>query len=104
MEVIGEAKNITEDSCSNDYWRGPTGKTDEEAEIIIDLKCPMRLETFSIMNGFGNFGTKKYSILGSREVTGPWTELYKGELQQGTELTEEVAFLILSDQEDIYDC
>ena len=94
MEVIEEAMNITEDSCSNDYWRAPTGKTDEEAEIIIDLKCPMRLETFSIINGFKSFGAKKFSIMGSRELTGPWTELYKGELPEGTEMTQEVIIII----------
>ena len=66
------------------------GKTGEEAEIIIDIKCPLRLETFSIMNGFGNFGTRKFSLFGSRRAEGPWTELFKGDISQGVELTKEV--------------
>jgi hypothetical protein len=95
MEVIPEGINITEESCNNDFWRAQNGKIGDEAEIIIDLKCPMRLETFSIMNGFGSFGTKEFSIFGSREKTGPWTELFRGELQQGIEMTEEVRFITL---------
>ena len=90
LEIIEEAMNITEESCSNDYWKAPNGKTMEEAEIILDLKCPTRLETFSIMNGFGNFGTNKFSLWGARELEGSWTKLYTGELPLGTEMTEEV--------------
>jgi hypothetical protein len=45
------------------------------------------------MNGFGNFGIKDFSLHGSRSLTGPWTELYRGELPQGEEMTEEVKSL-----------
>ena len=89
--MIPAGENITA-SCNNEYWRAPAGK---KAEIIVDLGCSKRLETFSIMNGFGNFGTKEFSISGSREVTGPWTELYRGELPQGVEMTEEVHLFTL---------
>ena len=88
LEVIPDGENITS-SCNNDYWRATPG---EEAEIIIDMKCSKQLETFSIMNGYGDFGTKKFSLFGSREVSGPWTELYRGELPQGLEMTKEVTF------------
>ena len=91
METIPEGENILE-SCKNTYWRAPSGKTGKEAEIIIDLKCPIQLETFSIMNGFGDFGTKNFSLLGSENLEGPWSELYKGELPQGFEMTAEVRF------------
>ena len=94
MEVIPEGMDITEDSCSNDYWRAPNGKTGDEAEIIIDLKCPIRLESFSIMNGFGGFGTRRFTMLGSRELTGPWIEIHSGELQVGMEMTEEESILL----------
>ena len=94
MEVIPEGMDITEDSCSNDYWRAPNGKTGDEAEIIIDLKCPIRLESFSIMNGFGGFGTRRFTMLGSRELTGPWIEIHSGELQMGIEMTEEESILL----------
>ena len=88
-EVIPETENITT-PCNNDYWAAPEGKTGEEAEIIFDLKCSTRLDAFSIMNGFGGFGIKKFSLLGSRYLGGPWTELYRGELPPGFEMTEEV--------------
>ena len=68
----------------------------KEAEIIIDLKCPMWLESFSIMNGFGDFGTNQFSLSGSLNPTGPWTDLYRGELTQGVEMTEEVKFMIFT--------
>ena len=94
--------NITEESCSNDYWKAPNGKTMEEAEIILDLKCPTRLETFSIMNGFGNFGTNKFSLWGAREMEGPWTKLYTGELPPGTEMTEEVTCYLIQNNVKYY--
>jgi hypothetical protein len=55
------------------------------------MGCSKRLETFSIMNGFGDFGTKEFSLFGSREVDGPWQELYTGKLPKGMEMTEEVS-------------
>ena len=85
--VIPSGENILK-SCNNEYWRAPAGKTGEEAEIIIDLKCPMLLESFSILNGFADFGIKEFSLFGSRDLSGPWTAVYSGELPQGIELTQ----------------
>ena len=85
--MIPESINITE-SCNNEYWRAPAGA---KTEIIIDMGCSKRLETFSIMNGFGDFGTKEFSLFGSRELNGPWQKLYTGKLPQGMEMTEEVS-------------
>ena len=78
------------DTCNNEYWRAAKGKSGAEAEIIVDLKCPIFLETFKIINGFGNFGTKEYFLFGARKITGPWAELHRGELSEGREMTEEV--------------
>ena len=86
-ETAGE--NILE-LCNNKYWRPPVGKTRKEAEIIVDLKCQTILDSFSILNRFGDFGTKKFSLHGSRDKQGPWTELFQGELTEGMEMTEEV--------------
>ena len=91
LESSTAGKNILE-PCNNNHWRAPLGKTGEEAEIVIDIKCPLRLETFSIMNGFGDFGTQKFSLFGSRKAEGPWKELYKGDIPQGEEMTKEVKF------------
>ena len=93
LDVLPESENITT-PCNNEYWRATTGKTGEESEIILDLKCPKRLDTFSIMNGFGDFGLKKYSLMGSKSLDDPWTELYSGELPPGLEMTEEVVIYI----------
>ena len=89
LKSNNSGENVLE-SCNNKYWRAPLGKTGNEAEIVIDLNCTRLLETFSVMNGFGNFGTKKFSMFGSREVDGPWDEIYRGELPPGEEMTEEV--------------
>ena len=76
--------------CNNEYWRAPAGKTGKEAEIVIDFKCPIQLETFLVINGFGSFGARKFSIFGSRNVDGPWDEVYRGELPEGEEMSEKV--------------
>lgn len=78
------------ETCTNEAWRAPVRETGEAAELIFDLKCPKELETFTIMNAFGDFGTQKFTLYGSKELTGPWNELFKGELKEGTEMTEEV--------------
>ena len=89
MTPATAGENILE-LCNNNFWRPPVGKTGEEAEIIVDLKCQTILDTFSILNTFGDFGTKKFSLHGSRNGQGPWTELFQGELAEGMEMTEEV--------------
>ena len=78
--------------CDNEYWRAPHGKVGEEAEIIIDMKCPVLLESFSILNGFGDFGIKDFSLFGSRKLNGPWTRLFSGKLPQGLKMMDEVIF------------
>ena len=89
FKVIPEGRNLLE-KCTNAHWRAAKSKSNDEAEIIIDLKCPIYLETFKIMNGYGDFGTKQYSLFGSRNLTGPWATIHTGQLPQGIEMTEEV--------------
>ena len=55
-----------------------------------------------MITGFGNFGTNRFSIWGSRELTGTWNKLYTGELPQGTEMTEEVDLVLLVFGNDLY--
>ena len=52
------------------------------------------------MNGFGDFGTKRFSLFGSRNMGGPWTALYTGELSQGSEMTKKVEII----KKHIYSC
>ena len=92
-EVLGNVNlNISTESCNNDHWRAHKGKTGKDAEIIIDMKCPIMLEKFTIMNGFGDFGIKKFTLFGSTKLEGPWIDMFRGELLQGVEMTEEVRF------------
>ena len=95
MEHLSDGENLLE-PCNNQYWKAPVGKTGKEAEIIIDLKCPMLLDTFSIINGFGTFGLKMFSLFGSRTISGPWNELYTGELPPGKIMNEKVICTQLS--------
>ena len=90
LEPVSAGKNILE-SCNNELWRAPDG---EMTELIFDLQCPKELETFTIMNAFGSMGMKKFSLHGSQDMTGPWTELFRGELKVGNEMTEEVTFIL----------
>ena len=82
-------ENILE-SCNNDMWKAPIGKTGDDAEIIIDIKCPIMLETFTVRNGFSNFGINKATMIGSPNIEGPWIEMFAGDFQHGNEMTEEV--------------
>ena len=97
MEVINSKNHASSDSsdsifdpCNNEHWRAPDGKTGADAEIVVDMKCPTRLEKISIINGYGEFGAKDFQLLGSRNADGPWTEIYKGKLLKGSMMAPEV--------------
>ena len=72
-------------TCNDELWM-----LGGEKEIILDLQCPILLESFAIINGFGDFGVKKISLYGAKELEGPWTQLYEGNLPEGNSMTEEV--------------
>ena len=86
--------NILE-PCDNQYWRSPPGKTGEEAELVLDLKCTSILDSFSIINGFESFGIKTVTLFGARDEKGPWNELYQGDVAMGLEITEEAIQILL---------
>ena len=62
------------------FWRSPLGKNGSGAEIVMDLTCQIRLERIHIRNGFGDFGTKSFSLWGSRSSNGPWRQLKDGQM------------------------
>ena len=70
---------------SSKYWRAPTGRTGSGAELVMDLGCLIRLERILIRNGFGDFGTEKFSVWGARSKVGPWVSLHRGTLGQKRE-------------------
>ena len=87
FDVLPSGQNILK-TCDNEIWRAKEGHAG--AEIIVDLKCSVWLETFSIINGFGDFGIKHFTVFGAQSLSGQWTEMYKGELQPGEEMSEKV--------------
>ena len=88
-------------TCSNEAWRAPEGQTG--AEIIVDLKCSVWLETFSIINGFGDFGIKEFTLFGTQSLSEQWTPMYQGELLPGEEMTENVSHCLKEQFSQSYD-
>ena len=70
-----DAANVLE--CSDQAW------TDggENAEMIIDLKCPEKLLEIQMMNAEGDYRTNSFSLYGSTNTTA-WTRVFTGELEE----------------------
>ena len=86
--VILGSKNEEEGSilelCSEQSWTVEPEDGGNETEIIIDMKCPRKLQEIQLVNHDGNFGTKEFSVLSSTSETGPWVKLFKGDMETGT--------------------
>ena len=82
---IEDAANVLD--CSDDEW------TDggENAEMVLDLKCPEKLLEIQIMNAEGDFRTNSFSIYGSTNSTA-WTKVFTGKLQEAAD-REQVGLL-----------
>ena len=76
------AANIIEE-CGKEPWIASEGAIGEDAKMVIDVKCPLKLQEVQLINGVGDFSTKSFSVFGSQDSTGPWSRLYKGELKEG---------------------
>ena len=70
------------DECSQEEWNATEGALGNNAEIVIDLKCPIKLQEIQITNGIGDFSTKGFSIFGSQSSLGPWKRIFSGEMQK----------------------
>ena len=84
-KVLGNKKGNEEkifEKCSGEVWNTAEGAINEDAEIEIDMECPFKLEEIQIINGVGDFSTKRFSVFGSLDSS-RWTWLYSGELQEG---------------------
>ena len=68
------------DECQNEGWNAPEGATGDDAEMVIDMGCPIKLQDISLINGIGDFRTKQFSVFASINTVGPWKILYSGEL------------------------
>ena len=74
VNIIGE--------CSDEPWAAAEEATGENAHMVIDMKCPLKLQEIQLINGVGDFSTKSFSLFGSQESTGPWSRLYTGEMER----------------------
>jgi hypothetical protein len=71
------------EDCNREVWNAAEGAVEEDAEIVIDMKCPIKLQEIQIMNGVGDFSTKRFTVFGSGDSRGPWTWLYSGGVKEG---------------------
>ena len=71
------------DVCNEDAWTAPEGSVGKDAEIVLDMKCPIKLHQIQVTNGAGDFSTKGFTVSGSHSKTGPWSKLYTGEMELG---------------------
>ena len=72
------------EECSGGVWNAAEGAIEDEAELVIDMGCPLMLEEIQIINGLGDFSTKSFTVFGSQDSNGPWIQLYVGVLKQST--------------------
>ena len=76
-----DAANILEE-CNRELWEAPGGALRNDACLVIDMKCSLKLQEIQMLNGAGEFSTKGFSVFGSNNSTGPWSRLYTGELER----------------------
>ena len=69
------------EGCSKAGWKAPEGATGDDAKIVIDMGCPLKLQDIQLMNGAGDFSTEGFSVFASNNERGPWNELYSGILE-----------------------
>ena len=70
--------------CSDHSWTAKPKDGGSDSEIVLDMKCPMKLQEIQLDNNDGKFGTKEFSVFSSMLETGPWVNLFKGEMEAGT--------------------
>ena len=78
------------EKCDNAQWNAEEGAVKENAMIVIDVKCPIKMKEIEIINGAKEFSTKDFSLFGSHNSTVPWSWIYTGEIM---ELSTEVRSL-----------
>ena len=75
-----EESDIFEE-CSKEGWKPAEGATGDDASIVIDMGCPLKLQDIQLINGAGDFSTERFSLFASHNSKGPWNELYSGILE-----------------------
>ena len=77
-----EASDIFEESNKNG-WKAPEGATGEDAKLVIDMGCPIKLQSIQLSNGADESSTKDLSVFASHTASGPWDKLSSGFLEKG---------------------
>ena len=82
MTIIHSTGNSVDilDNCTGEVWKAAIGAIGEDAEIMIDMQCPVEFQKIELINGAGDFLAKGFSVFGSHASTGPWMKLFTGEL------------------------
>ena len=95
----GEAtagENVLQD-CSEEeeekYWKAPVGKIGSGAELVMEIGCFIQLQRISLRNGFGDFGTERFSLWGARSRKHPWVLLHNGTLAKREEKVKSAEML-----------
>ena len=88
-----ETPSILE-KCDNAQWNAEEGAVKENAMIVIDVKCPIKMKKIEIINGAKEFSTKDFSVFGSHNSTGPWSWLYTGEIVEHSTEVKSLSFAL----------
>ena len=79
--VISDPSSILRD-CNKEVWRASEGVSGVDAEIIVDMKCPIELQEVQLINGVGEFLVKNFVVYGSNNSSDLWNMLFEEELDQ----------------------
>ena len=71
------------DECNTGLWKSKKEDIKEDASILIDMKCPLKLQELQMINGDSEYSIKEFSIFGSNSRKGPWSKLQSDKLKQG---------------------
>ena len=75
-------ENMIFEECSGESWNAAEGAIGKDAELIVDMECPFKLQKIRIVNGIGEFSTKRFTVFGAEDSRGPWARLFSGDLEQ----------------------
>ena len=76
-----DASEIFEE-CSEGGWKAKEGSTGDEANVVIDMGCPIKVQNIQLTNGAEYFRTNQFSFLSSLGVNGPWNKLLSETLRK----------------------
>ena len=82
-EIITKGIPDILNASAENMWKAAVGSKGIDAELVVDMKCPMKLLNIEMINGEGDFGIREFSVHGSKELDGPWKILHQSKLDEG---------------------